>query len=153
MELTEKEKKAAQAFARLGGLKGGKARAEVLTPEERQEIAREAANARWAKRIDSEENAKILKAIYGSPDRPLRIGEFEIPCYVLEGGKRVVIQRGMVSALGMGRGGTGRAAGGDRLANFVLGKTYCTFYFQGVKRGYPPTNSLQNTVGADCLWL
>jgi hypothetical protein len=133
MQLTDKEKQGAKAFARWGGLKGGKARAESMTPEERSESAREAANARWAKRIDSEENGKILKAIYGSPDRPLRIGEFEIPCYVLEGGKRVVIQRGMVSALGMGRGGTGRAAGGDRLANFVLGKLITPFISKELK--------------------
>ena len=30
-----------------GGRKGGKARAEALTPEERSEIARAAANVRW----------------------------------------------------------------------------------------------------------
>ena len=32
-----------------GGLKGGKARAEKLTPERRSEIASIAANARWKK--------------------------------------------------------------------------------------------------------
>jgi hypothetical protein len=32
---------------RAGGLKGGKARAKALTPEERQKIARAAARARW----------------------------------------------------------------------------------------------------------
>ena len=32
---------------RRGGLKGGKVRAERLTPEERSEIARRAAQARW----------------------------------------------------------------------------------------------------------
>jgi len=39
----------AQRTGRKGGLKGGKARAEKLTPEERSEIARKAAQARWAK--------------------------------------------------------------------------------------------------------
>lgn len=38
---------AAVALGRLGGLKGGKARAEKLTPEQRKEIARRAAIARW----------------------------------------------------------------------------------------------------------
>lgn len=37
----------AVALGRLGGRKGGKARAEKLTPEERSEIARKAAKARW----------------------------------------------------------------------------------------------------------
>ena len=35
-------------LGRLGGLKGGKARAAKLTPEERSEIARKAAKARWS---------------------------------------------------------------------------------------------------------
>lgn len=41
------------AIARLGGLEGGKARAKKLTPEERSEIARKAAQARWAKKGSS----------------------------------------------------------------------------------------------------
>jgi hypothetical protein len=39
---------AAVALGRKGGLKGGKARAAKLTPEERSEAARKAAAARWA---------------------------------------------------------------------------------------------------------
>jgi hypothetical protein len=34
---------------RVGGLKGGKARAEKLSPEERAAIAKKAAEARWSK--------------------------------------------------------------------------------------------------------
>lgn len=41
--------KAAQMLGRLGGLKGGKARAEKLSPERRREIAQKAIQARWAK--------------------------------------------------------------------------------------------------------
>lgn len=37
----------AAALGRLGGLKGGPARAAVLTPEQRHEIARRAARKRW----------------------------------------------------------------------------------------------------------
>ncbi len=40
---------AAVALGRKGGLKGGRARAEKLTPEQRSEIARKAAAARWGK--------------------------------------------------------------------------------------------------------
>lgn len=64
----------------------------------------------------------VLAATHGAADRPLRIGDIEIPCYVLEGGKRVLHQRGLVSALGMARGGSSRG-GGDRLAHFVTQKT------------------------------
>jgi hypothetical protein len=41
---------AAVALGRKGGLKGGKARAEKMTPQERAESARNAAKARWANR-------------------------------------------------------------------------------------------------------
>lgn len=40
---------AAKALGRLGGLKGGKARAEKLSAERRKEIAKKAAAKRWAK--------------------------------------------------------------------------------------------------------
>lgn len=40
---------AAVALGRKGGLKGGKARAAKMTPEERAESARKAAAARWAR--------------------------------------------------------------------------------------------------------
>lgn len=45
----DEKKKAAIESGRLGGIKGGKARAEKLTPEKRAEIARIAAQARWKK--------------------------------------------------------------------------------------------------------
>ena len=40
---------AAVALGRLGGLKGGKARAEKLSPKKRSQIAKKAAEARWGK--------------------------------------------------------------------------------------------------------
>lgn len=40
----------AVALGRKGGLKGGKARAAKLTPEQRSEIARKAAAIRWKKK-------------------------------------------------------------------------------------------------------
>jgi len=39
---------AAVALGRLGGLKGGKARAKKLTPKKRSEIAKKAAKTRWS---------------------------------------------------------------------------------------------------------
>ncbi len=60
IELTESEafqqtpekNPAAVMLGRKGGLKGGKARAEKLSAEERSEIARNAAIARWSKDED-----------------------------------------------------------------------------------------------------
>ncbi len=48
-EVFEGKNPHAVALGRLGGLKGGKVRAEKLTPEQRKEIARVAAKARWKK--------------------------------------------------------------------------------------------------------
>ena len=47
LELVEGKNPHAVALGRLGGLKGGKARANKLTPERRKEIARKAAESRW----------------------------------------------------------------------------------------------------------
>jgi hypothetical protein len=50
-EESEREKNpAAVALGRLGGLKGGKARASKLTSKQRKTAAQKAAKARWAKR-------------------------------------------------------------------------------------------------------
>ena len=43
---------AAVALGRLGGKKGGKARAEALTAKRRKEIAQKAAKARWHDKKD-----------------------------------------------------------------------------------------------------
>jgi hypothetical protein len=49
-EEPEKKEPDYSALGRKGGLKGGKARAEKLTPERRSEIAKKAAQARWSNR-------------------------------------------------------------------------------------------------------
>ena len=69
---------------------------------------------------------KLLRAICGAPDRPLRIGSIEIPCYVLEDESRVLVQSGMIKALGLSRGGSGNR-GGDRLAKFTHGERLKAF--------------------------
>ena len=45
----EERHNAAVALGRLGGKKGGPARAKKMTPEQRSESARKAAQARWAR--------------------------------------------------------------------------------------------------------
>lgn len=42
-----------QAVAQQGGLKGGEARAKKLTPAQRKQIAKKAAEARWTKNKQS----------------------------------------------------------------------------------------------------
>ena len=72
---------------------GGTARAQKLSKEERIEIAKKAAAEKW----------KLPKAIFGTPDKKLKIGDRELECYVLEDGKRVLSGRGMQEVLGLGQ--------------------------------------------------
>jgi hypothetical protein len=53
--MAEEKNPAAVELGRLGGRKGGKARAEKLSPERRREIAKKAAESRWAKKRQQEE--------------------------------------------------------------------------------------------------
>jgi hypothetical protein len=47
---------AAVALGKLGGAKGGKARADKLSPERKKSIAKNAADVRWAARTKSDIN-------------------------------------------------------------------------------------------------
>lgn len=86
-----------------GRAKGGAARAAKLTPERRKEIASRAARARYEGPDPSSTTLPI--ATHGSSERPLRIGDIEIPCYVLPDETRVLALRGLHGALGMSHGG------------------------------------------------
>lgn len=77
-----------------GRARGGKARADSMSPERRKEVAAKAAAARW----NSDE---------GTPSVPrathmgvLKIGDTEIPCAVLENGQRVLTERAFLRAIG-----------------------------------------------------
>ena len=51
---------------------------------------------------------RIQRVIAGAPNRPLRIGDIEIPCFVLEDGTRVLTQRGFFRAINNRMGPSGR---------------------------------------------
>lgn len=109
----------AAALSALGAAKGGHARAARMSKEALSAAAGVAARKRWGSPLD------IPKAAFGSPERPLRIGDIEIPCYVLYDGRRVVAQRGVQSGIGMSTGGA--RVGAQRLAHLVraLAKKGC----------------------------
>ena len=85
---------------------GGKARAEALTPQQRSEIARKAAAARW--------NEAPVQATH---EGVLTIAGAEITCYVLEDGSRLISTRGIMKALK--RTWRGRKYTGTELPVFV----------------------------------
>lgn len=65
---------AAVALGRLGGMKGGKARADKLSPQMRTEIARKAASVRWgslkqsATQLEDEEKLRRRTVILSPED-------------------------------------------------------------------------------------
>jgi N6-adenosine-specific RNA methylase IME4 len=59
-------------FGRRGGLKGGRARAAKLTPDERAEISRHAAAARWGIKAESVEVAREPSAVIAATSTSLR---------------------------------------------------------------------------------
>lgn len=75
--------------------KGGFARAESLTAQERKQIARKAAKTRWAQ-------AGIPVATHIGE---LKIGDVSLPCAVLPDGTRVISQGGVTQAFGPVVGG------------------------------------------------
>jgi P63C domain len=99
-----------EATEPTGKAKGGKARMNALSPEQRREQGRMAAAARWS--------GEIKRATHGSDDHPLRVGNAQIACYVLEDGRRLLQQTGLIGALNMSHGGS-YSVGGDRLAKFA----------------------------------
>lgn len=73
-----------------GRAKGGLARAESLTKEQRSAIAKKGAEARWAMPQAMREGS-------------IKLGDLELPCAVLEDGRRVLTQSGVMLALGRSR--------------------------------------------------
>ena len=103
------------------GSKGGEARNKALTPERKREIALMGVEARREKA-----EGPLPKATHGDLAHPLTIGEWEVPCYVLEDKRRVLVQSGVMNALDMSQGTAGRGDG-DRITKFVATKALNAF--------------------------
>lgn len=96
--------------------KGGEERARRLSSEDRKRIASAGAQARWAKADPTRE--ALPKAVCGSQDAPVRIGDTQIPCYVLDDETRVLTVGGVSDGMGLARGGS-MIAGMNRLELFI----------------------------------
>lgn len=96
--------------------KGGEVRAARLSAEDRKKIASAGAQARWAKADPTRE--RLPRAICGSQDEPVKIGDITIPCYVLEDETRVLTVGGVSEGIGLARGGS-MIAGMNRLELFI----------------------------------
>lgn len=92
----------------VGRAKGGKKRAELLSPEERKEIAAKGAEARWGKKLPQVLHTGNFRDSFG----------IDVDCYVLDDNTKtaVISQRGFAQALGLSKRG-------DRLTVFAKSKT------------------------------
>lgn len=97
-------KEHALALSKRGASKGGLARAQKLTKQERREIAKQAAEARW-NNDDAQKGIFIPRATHIGE---LNIGNSNIKCAVLEDGTRVLTRATFVKAIGR----KGKAKGG-----------------------------------------
>ena len=119
---------AARTLGKLGGQKGGKARAEALTPGERQAIGSHAIAVRWARKREQDAQENVPRATHGSPDTPLKIDNVEIECYVLADGTRVLSQAGFQAAMGKHRkANVRREEGEEQLPAILQGKSINPF--------------------------
>lgn len=78
-----------------GKAKGGVARAKSLSSDEKINIAKKGAEARWDSSIEIASKSGVID-----------IGEISIPCAVLEDGTRVLSERAITKAFGGKRGGS-----------------------------------------------
>jgi len=113
-----------------GRAKGGKARAKNMSPEARSEASRRAALARW--------DDSVADAVCGSPDHPLKIGDVEIECYVLNDGTRVITQATFLQALGRHRRANVRRERNAALPSILQGKAINPFISQTVREKAKP---------------
>jgi hypothetical protein len=100
---------AGSASTGSGKARGGLARAQSLTSDQRRDIARQAAKTRW----DAMRSNGVSQATHAGE---IKIGDLNIPCAVLADGRRVLSQRGVGLALGRKHGGQDwkrRQAGGE----------------------------------------
>ena len=129
---------AARALGRLGASKGGLARAEKLTPEERSEIARKAVQTRWANKGDTP--TTLPREVHSGV---LTIGDIPLPCaVVMVGGQpiRLFTQESFLQAIGRSRtakGGEG-ASVVDGSLPFLAANNLKPFLENGLKTSTTP---------------
>lgn len=94
-----------------GRSRSGVARMERMTPEERKDLARKAAQIRWAQRSNANANPED-EPVIATPNMPtakykgvLNLVNMDIPCYVLDNGQRVIGRTSVTEMLTGVKGG------------------------------------------------
>lgn len=99
---------AARELGKLGAQKGAKARNLALSPEQRSDIARGAAEARWG--VGKHQGMAPIEGDTAVPKAEwpgeITLGALTLPCAVLADGTRVLSERGVTKAFGAKRAGS-----------------------------------------------
>ena len=129
--------------------KGGHARAKALSSDERKQIAKNAASARWS--------SDLLQAGY---EGQFLLGDTSVNCAVLPNGKRIITQSTFLKTLGRSRsakGGTGILKSIDGLPSFLQAEVLKPFISDELRMSttpifYKDKNGVRN-VGFDAELL
>ncbi len=107
-----------------------------------------------AERVDAAEDAEHGvdhrggdlrgKAVCGSPDKPLIIGDTEIECYVLDDGTRVITQAAFLSAIGKHPRAMGRRDASDGLPPILRSAAIQPFITEAIRLAVMVEGSLQS---------
>lgn len=110
----------------------GEARAEALSPEKRKEIAIQGAKARWSPKIPKATHQGIL-----------RIMGKELPCVVLDDGRRIITQKSIFDAFDRpSRGARNKTEAGDKVPAFLDSKNILPHLTKEIKEMISPIEYL-----------
>jgi hypothetical protein len=153
----------AKAMSVLGASKGGKARANSLTPEQRSAIAREAVRTRWIKagklkEIEAADPVEPSDSHNATPSLPysmfrgtVKLGNVDLDCHVLNDGRRVFTQGEVVRALT--KGPEGRGTDSSNLARYLRANPLFSKDFSGGPIRFQIPKNPQVAVGLEATLL
>ena len=103
-----------------------------MTPKQRSDAAKKAADARW-----SDKSRNLPVANYTGS---IKFGDAEVPCAVLDDERRVLTQLGFLRAIGRGRpaGGASQGTAGEGLPAFLVSDNLKPFISNDLRRASTP---------------
>jgi hypothetical protein len=129
-DVPRKKNRAAAALGKIGGKKGGRVRADRLSPEQRRASASKAAAIRWAKppaelmadhpRASGEPQGDLPPSPFAKHKGELSLGGLPVDVYVLDNGDRVISLRAVVKTIsGVEAGNLGDYIGVNALKPYI----------------------------------
>lgn len=96
--------------------------------------------------------SNIVDAIHGSPEKPLKLGENTIECYVLQDRRRVLMAADVQRVIGLADGGS-MVAGTTRLSLFASGERVSKFLSPEARSAFAEPIRIKKPNGTEVLAL